>query len=532
MSLMQLKRRLEKFGPWVVAVVGGLMLIGVVLSGLGGNVSGVSAPTQKRQADEPAVALVGGTPVQRSTLDRKVDEMGRMGGRQPGPDQIDSARLMVLEQLKDQEAMVAAAKQAGVTVAENEIEAGRNKLWDEQARAGFASRLGLSATATDSQIDAALAKENPGLTVDILKRNAIPDEMVRVRLAYDGLSAKLRGTVQGNEQTARQAQMEIQVRHILIKSGKDGLPDAQAKAKAEKILAELQAHPERMAALAAQWSDDAPSKAKGGLYDWQPAKTYVPEFWQGAFAAGIGKINPAPVKTTYGYHLIKLEGMRPGKNFPKDFDKEKQRYIDEYVDQQVQSKVMAAVDAAKPGVAIDLKDPGLRAAQLERDAFGLTGQAQETKLAEALAELGKIRKADDPAGAVPLRKGRIYDQLKKYKEAVAAYEEAVRFGERPEKRLALAEDYLKMGDKTKAAEQLAALEKMAVPDIPQMYQMATLYGKVGDKAKQRATEEKAQAMMKRQIEQMRAQQAALQPPTVPPSRADAKAPAPGAPRKP
>jgi len=38
----------------------------------------------------------------------------------------------------------------------------------------------------------------------------------------------------------------------------------------------------------------------------------VPEFEEAAFGAGVGEI-VGPVETTYGYHIIKVEGKEPAK---------------------------------------------------------------------------------------------------------------------------------------------------------------------------------------------------------------------------
>ena len=79
-------------------------------------------------------------------------------------------------------------------------------------------------------------------------------------------------------------------------------------------------------------------------------------------AAGLGKVNPSLVKTSFGYHIVKLEGERPGKTLPKDFDKESAKYVQQYVDRIAQAKVGEVIAAEQPKLTVEILDPGMRAA--------------------------------------------------------------------------------------------------------------------------------------------------------------------------
>jgi peptidyl-prolyl cis-trans isomerase C len=98
-------------------------------------------------------------------------------------------------------------------------------------------------------------------------------------------------------------------RHILI--GKK--PSGSEKERTEE---ELQARiKEVQAALASgkpfedlveQYTDDPGSKATKGLYQGVTKGQFVPEFEAASFKQEVGKVGE-PVKTTYGYHLIRVE---------------------------------------------------------------------------------------------------------------------------------------------------------------------------------------------------------------------------------
>lgn len=503
MGLMDINRGVKKYALWILTPLGVLMLGGAVFNGfgttlgMGGDAGERSGPSQVNSEDKP-VAIVGDISFTRAMLDQQIEKATGGNPMALSPVMMDQFRYMVLTQMsKKTAAMVAAAKAAGVTVTDADLAAGRDKLWAAQ-RPQIIQQLGLTDKATDAQIDQAIQKVRPGLTTTMIKAN-IPDDQVRQGLYQEGLINALKKKTHVDEATVKKSYDEIQVRHILIKSGDGGLPDAQAKTKAEKVLAEVKADPSKMAALAAQYSDDPGSKAKGGFYDWAPASQYVPEFTAGALAAGVGKVYPDLVKTQFGYHIIKLEGERPGKDFPKDWDKAKQKYIDEYAMRNAQQEMGAALAAQESSIKVEILDPGIRAAQLQEEAATARDDKERTaKLEQAIAELNKVKKEDDRGGAVPLRKAEIFKQLKRDKDAIAAYDDSLKFRNTVDTRIELANLYLKEKDNTSAIKQLDEAEKLPVPEPKTMANIGALYLQAGDTAKSKLAMGKAAELQKRE----------------------------------
>ncbi len=93
-------------------------------------------------------------------------------------------------------------------------------------------------------------------------------------------------------------QEEVRARHILVKT------EAEAKA----IIAELDAGKD-FAELAKQKSTD-PNKSEGGDLGYFGKGRMVKEFEAAAFALEKGAYTKTPVKTDFGYHVIKLEDRR------------------------------------------------------------------------------------------------------------------------------------------------------------------------------------------------------------------------------
>jgi peptidyl-prolyl cis-trans isomerase C len=109
---------------------------------------------------------------------------------------------------------------------------------------------------------------------------------------------------------------EIQTRQIVVKTEQEARELQARVAKGEDF-----------AELAKRYSLDPSAKANGGDIGYHPKGTLIPEYEQAAFKlTRIGQVSP-PVKTQLGYHIIKLEGIKPPAYVPfaevKDFIRQK-----------------------------------------------------------------------------------------------------------------------------------------------------------------------------------------------------------------
>jgi peptidyl-prolyl cis-trans isomerase D len=99
---------------------------------------------------------------------------------------------------------------------------------------------------------------------------------------------------------------ERRASHILIEVG-DGNEDA-ARAAAESALARIRGG-EDFAAVAAEVSDDAGTKAQGGDLGWLGRDTFPGAFGDALFSLEPGQVSE-PVRTEFGFHLIRLDEVR------------------------------------------------------------------------------------------------------------------------------------------------------------------------------------------------------------------------------
>ncbi|MFN7012121.1 MAG: peptidylprolyl isomerase [Allorhizobium sp.] len=93
-------------------------------------------------------------------------------------------------------------------------------------------------------------------------------------------------------------QEEVRARHILVKS------EGEAKA----IIADLDAGKDFVELAKAKSTD--PNKSEGGDLGYFTKGRMVPEFEEAAFAMEKGSYSKTPVKTQFGFHVIKLEDKR------------------------------------------------------------------------------------------------------------------------------------------------------------------------------------------------------------------------------
>ena len=125
--------------------------------------------------------------------------------------------------------------------------------------------------------------------------------------------------------------------HILIAAGKDApaADKAAAKAKAEKILAQLRKSPNDFAKLAKENSQDPGSAERGGDLDFFGKGMMVKPFEEAAYALKEGEISDV-VQSDFGFHIIRLTALKAATTRP--LSEVKANITDEIRRQQVGKK--------------------------------------------------------------------------------------------------------------------------------------------------------------------------------------------------
>ncbi|HJV84879.1 MAG TPA: peptidylprolyl isomerase [Noviherbaspirillum sp.] len=200
------------------------------------------------------LAVVNGKPVPSSRADTMIKQLAAQG--QPDSPQL---RAMVKEELINREILMQEADKLGLS-SSPEV---KNQV--EIARQSIAIRA---------------------LVQNFLKKNPVKDSEIQAE--YDKFKAQA-------------GDKEYHARHILV--------DKEDDAKA--IIAKLKGGA-KFEELAKQ-SKDPGSASNGGDLDWASPASFVKPFSDAMVGLQKGQITETPVKTQYGYHVIKLEDVRPAK---------------------------------------------------------------------------------------------------------------------------------------------------------------------------------------------------------------------------
>ena len=244
-----------------------------------------------QSAKSPTVATVNGKAITQRTIDM-IAAQGAGSGRPDTPE----SRKTIIDQMALQ-----------MVVAEEAVKKGLDKT-PEVAEQLEAIRQSVLANA---------------YVQDFIKTNTVTDDMLKAE--YERIKSSVSGT-------------EYKARHILV--------DKEADAK--DIIARLKSEPAAFEKLAMQKSKDPGSKVRGGDLGWFDVRGMVPEFGAAVSKLQKGKITEEPVKTQFGYHVIRLDDSRPVEAPPLDAVKP------QLTQQLQQQNVKKQLDALKAGAKIEM----------------------------------------------------------------------------------------------------------------------------------------------------------------------------------
>jgi peptidyl-prolyl cis-trans isomerase C len=136
---------------------------------------------------------------------------------------------------------------------------------------------------------------------------------------------------------AEAVEPEYLARHILVPS----------EAEANKLIADLNGKKAKFEDLAKKYSKDPGSAKNGGKLDWADRRAYVKEFSDALAGLKKGEYTQKPVKSQFGWHIIKLEDTRKPQIPPLDTVR------GEITQQLQQQRVRDAIAAARASAKIE-----------------------------------------------------------------------------------------------------------------------------------------------------------------------------------
>ena len=167
-------------------------------------------------------------------------------------------------------------------------------------------------------------------------------EQLLQKAAKEALTDKAMHDVYDEAAKQMGQEQEVHARHILIRAAAgDDKASKEAEDKIKAIIVRLKKG-EDFAKVASEATEDPSGKANGGDLGYFSKEQMVPEFSDTAFKLDKGQISE-PVKTQFGWHVIKVEDKRV-KPVPP-FDEVKPQ-IENYVQRKAQAELVTSLRAS------------------------------------------------------------------------------------------------------------------------------------------------------------------------------------------
>lgn len=135
---------------------------------------------------------------------------------------------------------------------------------------------------------------------------------------------------------------QVRVSHILVRIDEnDTTSENLARRKTADIYTEIQKENTIWENIVKNYSEDPSSSQNGGLLPWFSIGSMIPEFEMAAFSmTEIGEVSP-PVRTQYGYHILRLEEKKPIDSFENLEESIRSKIMRDSRSTMIQSQVMA-----------------------------------------------------------------------------------------------------------------------------------------------------------------------------------------------
>ena len=284
-----------------------LLLVLVLLSGCANNKANV-------------VATVNGKELSRTELDKRVNftiESYKMQGLDLTTKENSAMRQQLeqseLEKLIQDTLLLQEAEKQKVTPSKEEID---NNI--KQVKESYGKEEEFKKALEQFKLTEQDFREL--VVAEAAKKNLYDKVTADVKKPTEEEISKFYNQHKGAEPIGTPERLEVKHMLFAIDSTQQGVPkrtDQEALAAAKLALAEVTQKGREFASVAREVSDDLGTRENGGSYTIDKgAGTTDPAFEKAAAALQPGQVTKEPVKSSFGYHLIKLEKVTPATQKP------------------------------------------------------------------------------------------------------------------------------------------------------------------------------------------------------------------------
>lgn len=280
-----------------ITVLSPLLLLGMMLS-LQGSISAETPPSPQQKI----AAHVNGKTITYQDLDTEFRARTQVPFETVQDDpRAQTLRKQILEQLIDEEILLGEAKrrkfQVTAEMVDERIENIRSRFPSEEAFTQALSSRGITTGTLKAHIHEGLLRQQI-IDQEVLQKVSVSPE-------------ELQSFFQEHKDDYVQEEA-VHARHILFRVAADASPEDNEKVqnRATAVLAKAKKG-EDFAKLAAEFSE-GPTKDRGGDLGYFGRGKMLKPFEEAAFKLKAGEISD-PVRTRFGYHIIKVEERKEAK---------------------------------------------------------------------------------------------------------------------------------------------------------------------------------------------------------------------------
>lgn len=288
------------------------------------------ATAAKELAPDTVLARYNDKTITVKDVDKVIETSPQFGWiLQQHPGKKDQLRLAVANNIVNQDLLVAEAKKSG-TVSEKEIKEAVDKVVE-----GYGGKEKLGELLKNIKTTYEKFAEEVGNTY--LVRTYLEKTLAKdIKVTDEEIKKQFE-----QNQAAYAEPEEVRARHILLRLEKGASPEEEKKVKEkiEEIRKEATAPNADFSALSKKYSQDTTSQNGGDLGFFRKG-VMVPEFEQAAFSLKQGEVSE-PVKTAFGYHILKVEEKKAAApaSLEKSKDKISQQLRNGKKDQVLRGKI-------------------------------------------------------------------------------------------------------------------------------------------------------------------------------------------------
>lgn len=287
------------------------------------------------------VAVINGVEITAEKFNEQAKRLAKMN--LPAP-MLQSYKKQMLNYLVDEYILDMKVKEKNITVTDEEVNEEFQKLVKRfPSEAEFKTYFERSGS-SEQELKNRMRKQ--------LAFNKMLIEQYKIALT----DAEAKKFYEENKERYKQEE-QVKASHILIKLDRtaDEKTVKEAEAKAKDLAKKAKAKDADFAALAKEFSE-GPSAPRGGDLGLFPRRRMVKEFSDAAFDLKVGAVSD-PVRTQFGFHIIKVEEKQPERIIP--LEEVKDQILDGLKGKELRDKMMTFLADAKKDMKIELKEDNI-----------------------------------------------------------------------------------------------------------------------------------------------------------------------------